>query len=191
MSQMQLLKIPLDQQDVVYTPDWVASDMVSFFQPSGVILEPCKGDGVFLKYLPSAEWCEIQEGRDFYAWNTPVNWVIGNPPYKTFSEWMRHSMELAQNICYVIATNKPFNSGRFILDWFEYGKIKHMRYYGRSGSIGFKEDMGWAMAAFHFQKGYQGPMYSSKAAMPSNTASTRLGAGAAISSNDLGVAPSG
>ena len=38
--------------------------MVEFFKPSGRILEPCKGDGVFLKYLPSAEWCEIQEGRD-------------------------------------------------------------------------------------------------------------------------------
>jgi hypothetical protein len=65
--QPQLLQIPLDPGDVVYTPDWVARDMVEFFKPSGRILEPCKGDGVFLKYLPPhAEWCEIQEGRDFF-----------------------------------------------------------------------------------------------------------------------------
>ena len=47
-AQPQLLQIPLDPDDVVYTPDWVAKDMVEFFKPSGRILEPCKGDGVFL-----------------------------------------------------------------------------------------------------------------------------------------------
>lgn len=51
-QQAQLLNIILDPKDVVYTPDWVADDMVSFFQPSGKILEPSKGEGVFLKYLP-------------------------------------------------------------------------------------------------------------------------------------------
>jgi hypothetical protein len=30
----------LDPQDVVYTPDWVARDMVEYFKPSGRILEP-------------------------------------------------------------------------------------------------------------------------------------------------------
>lgn len=53
MSQLQLLNIALNEKDIVYAPDWVARDMVEFFRPS--ILEPCKGDGVFLKYLPAAE----------------------------------------------------------------------------------------------------------------------------------------
>ena len=54
-TQPQLLQIPLDAGDVVYTPDWVAKDMVDYFNPKGKILEPCSGDGVFLKYLPNAE----------------------------------------------------------------------------------------------------------------------------------------
>lgn len=68
-SQPQLLQIALDPGDVVYTPDWVARDMVEYFKPSGRILEPCAGDGAFLEYLPGAEWCEIEKGRDFFAWN--------------------------------------------------------------------------------------------------------------------------
>ena len=161
-TQPQLLQIPLDPGDVVYTPDWVARDMVEFFKPSGRILEPCAGDGVFLKYLPDGtEWCEIEKGRDFFAWTEPVDWIVGNPPYKLFSEWMRHSMQAATNILYIIAANKPYNSGAFIKDWINWGKPVHMRYYGRAASIGMKETMGWPMAAFHFQRGYTGPMYSS------------------------------
>jgi hypothetical protein len=95
-AQPQLLQIPLDPGDVVYTPDWVARDMVDFFKPSGRILEPCKGDGVFLKYLPPhTEWCEIQEGRDFFKWSEPVDWIVGNPPYAGFGEFIKHSMTIA------------------------------------------------------------------------------------------------
>ena len=82
MAQMQLLQIALDPRDTVYTPDWVAQDMVNYFQPSGEVLEPCCGDGIFLKYMPSAHWFEIERGRDFYAWSTRVDWIVGNPPYK-------------------------------------------------------------------------------------------------------------
>jgi adenine-specific DNA-methyltransferase len=53
-TQPQLLQIALDKKDVVYTPDWVARDMVDFFKPTGRILEPACGDGAILKYLPGA-----------------------------------------------------------------------------------------------------------------------------------------
>ncbi len=39
-------------KDIVYTPEDVAKDIVSFYKPSGKVLDPCKGEGVFLKYLP-------------------------------------------------------------------------------------------------------------------------------------------
>ena len=100
LQQPQLIHAPLDEKDVVFTPEWAARDMVDFFKPSGRILEPCKGDGVFLKFLPpETEWCEITEGRDFYAWVDPVDWCFGNPPYKQFGKWMYHSMAIAKNIC--------------------------------------------------------------------------------------------
>jgi hypothetical protein len=159
-SQPQLLQIPLDPGDVVYTPDWVARDMVEFFKPSGRILEPCAGDGVFLKYLPDGtEWCEIEKGRDFFAWNEQVDWIVGNPPYAGFREWNSHSFKISKNIVYLFPVGKLFNSVKGYLEILRYGGIVHMRLYGTGNSIGW--DLGFLVGAVHFQRGYTGPMYSS------------------------------
>jgi hypothetical protein len=155
IAQPQLISMSLVEKDVVYTPDWVAADMVDFFKPRGTILEPSAGDGVFLKYLPpNTEWCEIDKGRDFFEWRAGVDWCFGNPPYSIFSEWMVHSMEIAQNICYLIPLNKPFNSGKMIKEWKDYGGIVHMRYYANGGALGFP--IGFACGAVWFQRGYTG-----------------------------------
>jgi hypothetical protein len=154
-AQPQLLDMALVVSDVVYTPDWVARDMVKFFKPSGKILEPSSGDGVFLQYLPAGTyWCEIERERDFFKWDTPVDWVFGNPPYSIYSEWMSHSMKIAKNICYLIPLNKPFNSGKMIKEWKDYGGIVHMRYYANGGQLGFP--IGFACGAVWFQKDYKG-----------------------------------
>jgi hypothetical protein len=159
-TQPQLLQIPLDPGDIVYTPDWVARDMVEFFKPSGRILEPCAGDGVFLKYLPDGtEWCEIERGRDFFAWTEPVDWVFGNPPYKILNKWMQHSYSLALNIVYIIPMNSPWNSMGRLREIATYGGMVHTRAYG-NGSL-FGKDYGFACGAIHFQREYIGPMYSS------------------------------
>jgi hypothetical protein len=170
-TQPQLLKIALDPKDIVYTPDWVAKDMVEFFKPSGRILEPCKGDGVFLKYLPGAEWCEIGEGKDFFEWDTPVDWVVGNPPFKQFDKFLSHSFAISDNIVYLIPADKPFNSLRRAKMVAEKGKVAHMRFYVDGPHMGMPE-IHRPMAAFHFEKDYTGPMYSSMAALPSNTRCT-------------------
>ncbi len=159
-TQPQLLQIPLDPGDVVYTPDWVARDMVEFFKPSGRILEPCKGDGVFMKYLPaSTEWCEIQEGRDFFKFNERVDWVFGNPPYgNMLTEWMEHSYKLAHNIVYLLPSNTQWNSLRRIKRAAKYGGIVHTRMYG-NGTL-FGKDFGFPVGAVYFQRDYHGPMYT-------------------------------
>ena len=159
-SQPQLLQIPLDAGDVVYTPDWVARDMVEYFKPTGRILEPCMGDGAFMRHLPeNTEWCEIERGRDFFAWHEPVDWIIGNPPYSVFSKWLGYSMEIANHICYLIPLTRLFNSGYFIKRLARWGGIVHMRYYADGGELGW--NIGFAVGAVHFQRGYTGPMYTS------------------------------
>jgi len=55
MRQIELIELEPIQSDVVYTPDDVARDVVSFFCPSGRVLDPCKGKGAFLQYMPDAE----------------------------------------------------------------------------------------------------------------------------------------
>lgn len=155
MSQMQLLKMALDPRDVVYTPDWVASDIVEYFKPSGIILEPSCGDGVFLKYLQGdVRWCEIEKGIDFFAWETPVNWMVGNPPYKLIKQWLEHSFKFAENVLYLIPMNSPFNSMSRMKVILDYGNIRAIRAYG-NGSI-FGMDYGFAVGAFWFQRGYRG-----------------------------------
>ena len=158
--QPQLLQIALDPGDVVYTPDWVARDMVNFFKPSGRILEPCAGDGVFLRHLPpETEWCEIEKGRDFFAWREQVDWCFGNPPYSVFSKWLGHSFQVADNIVYLIPLTRLFNSGYFLRRLHTWGGIAHMRYYGDGGELDFP--IGFAIGAVHFQRNYTGGMYTS------------------------------
>src|SRR5688572_19937792 len=140
------MMIPLDQKDVVYTPAWAAEDMVNFFKPQGRILEPCKGAGAFLKFLPDhTEWCEIEEERDFFAWSSPVDWCFGNPPYKTFAKWVYHSMAIASNICYLAPCDKPFISAKMLRTMRRWGRLKHMRVYGMGTELGFP--VGFAVGA--------------------------------------------
>lgn len=157
-TQPQLLQIALDKKDVVYTPDWVARDMVEFFKPTGRILEPCAGDGAFLKYLPGADWCEIEKGRDFFAWHEPVDWIVGNPPYRQYTEFIEHSFEIARNIVFFLPASKPFTSMRRAKKIKDYGGIVHLRYIVEGTKIDFP--LGFPMAAVHFQRGYTGPMYT-------------------------------
>ena len=155
-TQPQLLKIPLTEGDVVYTPSWVAKDMVSCLPISGEVLEPCAGDGIFLRYLPPQTWfCEITQGKDFFAWNIAVDWIVGNPPYSNIKDWLSHAFDLADNVAYLIPLNSPFNSmGRLklIADW---GGIKAIRAYG-NGSI-FGMNYGFAVGMMWFQRRYLGP----------------------------------
>ena len=159
-SQPQLLQMALDKKDIVYTPDWVARDMIEFFKPTGRILEPSSGDGAFLKYLPGADWCEIEKGRDFYAVTSRYDWIVGNPPYKQFYEFMLHSFSVARDTVFLLPADKPFNVALTTEMIFKNGGIVHARFYGDGRSIGIPEIHRTA-AAFHFQRSYTGPMYTS------------------------------
>ena len=52
----------INPNDVVFTPDWLAKQICGMFDIEGKVLEPCKGEGAFLKYLPKdTDWCEIAD----------------------------------------------------------------------------------------------------------------------------------
>ena len=141
--------------DEVYTPDWCAKDMVEHFRPTGSILEPCKGEGVFLKYLPrGTPWCEIREGVDFFDWLDPVDWIMSNPPYSNFRAWLRHSFKVAENSVYLLPLRNVFNAFGQLQEVRERGWVKHIRIYG-TGTV-LKFPMGNAMGAIHFMRGYHG-----------------------------------
>lgn len=139
-----------EQSDKVYTSQAIAKDMVEWFSPTGAILEPCAGGGVFLDLLPGAEWCEIEKGRDFYQWTLKVDWIITNPPYSKYAKWLRQCMYIARDVVLLNPTSKPFSSDTLIKDIFKWGGIKHIRHYGTGSSLGFP--IGYAFAAIHFSK---------------------------------------
>ena len=51
------------------TAKWI----VDYFQPTGKMLEPCRGEGAFYtamqEYNDDVDWCEISEGKDFFDYN--------------------------------------------------------------------------------------------------------------------------
>lgn len=70
------------RDDRIMTPLPVATTIVAALRPSGTILEPFAGDGSFVRALKPygrVRWCEIDRGRDFFAWNKPIDWIISNP----------------------------------------------------------------------------------------------------------------
>lgn len=153
-SQPQLMQFNLNPKDAVYTPEWAASDIVQWFKPFGRILEPCKGQGAILKYLPGAEWCEISEGKDFFAWTDPVDWIITNPPYSTFNEWLKHSFEVSENVVFLTPMNKLFSGWGALVNLNQFGWMKHVRLYGTGTRLNFP--MGNAIGAVHFVSGWWG-----------------------------------
>ena len=141
--------------DRVYTPAWVVQDMLEHFAPSGTILDPCRGRGAFIDLLPvDALWCEVEQGRDFFEWQRPVDWVVGNPPYSMTRVWFRHSYTIAQHLLYLVPLRNVFSGYGFIREIYEFGGIREIRVYGTGGLLGFP--MGNAVGAFHIERNYSG-----------------------------------
>lgn len=155
----------VNPNDIVLTPDAVAADVVKFFAPSGKCLDPCKGDGAFFRHMPEgSEWCEIREGRDFFGYRERVDWIISNPPYSVFTEFMEHALSVADNVVWLIPLHKPFGSWPRLEALRAWGWIKHIRIYGRSRFCGL--DMGFVCGAVHYAKGWAGATEWSFADVP-------------------------
>jgi hypothetical protein len=155
MMQAQLFDIPLNQNDIVYTQDNVARAIVAHYNPIGLCLDPCRGDGAFFRHLPpGSDWCEIEEGKDFFAYNCQVNWIVGNPPYSIYYEWLVHSFEIASNIVYLIPTQKIFSSLKMIELVAEFGGIREVAIFGSGRAINLP--FGFIVGVVHYQKGYTG-----------------------------------
>lgn len=102
--------IPKSGNDNVMTPDHLATHIVSYFNPYGQkCLDPCRGSGAFIRAFASVginpDWCEIDEGKDFFEYNEKVDWIISNFPWSLHREFMKHSMEISDNIVTLVTIN--------------------------------------------------------------------------------------
>jgi hypothetical protein len=98
--------IPKGGNDVIQTPIEFCKLIIDDIKPIGKILEPCKGEGNFLKVLPDdTEWCEITEGKDFMNYKGKVDWIITNPPFSKFRAFLNKSMEVSNNVVFFCTIN--------------------------------------------------------------------------------------
>jgi len=109
--------LPKGGNDRIMTPDTLAEQMVSYFNPFGkTVLEPCKGEGAFMrafeKYGINADWCEIDEGKDFYEYDKKVDWIITNPPYSQLTKFLVKSLSVADNVVFLCLANAMFFTAR-------------------------------------------------------------------------------
>lgn len=92
--------------DKIITPLNVAKDMIEKcnINKDMKVLDCSKGEGVFYNNLPicNKDWCEIDEGKDFFKYNEKVDLIIGNPPYSLWDKWTDKTIELnPKKICYI------------------------------------------------------------------------------------------
>ena len=148
----------INPNDIVYTPTEWARDIVEFFKPEGVCLDPCRGASAFYDVLPEPKkWCEIAEGVDFFEFDEKVDWIISNPPYSTFARWLDHTLDLdPAHIVYLIPVNKLLSSLDKLHKVYRYGGIAHIRYYGTGRDAGFP--FGFPVGAVYLKRGYSGPV---------------------------------
>jgi hypothetical protein len=99
-------KLKSNANDKIYTPKSVANLMIQMcnITENMKVLDPSKGAGVFYNNLPDCfkDYCEIEEGKDFFDTNTRYDLIIGNPPYSLWNKWIEHTMRLTDKFCYIL-----------------------------------------------------------------------------------------
>ena len=83
--------------DEFMTPGLLARYLVGLtpFAEYETILDPCPGQGAFVDAI-RLSFGKVKTATSFFEWNTPVDWIVGNPPYSKLDDWFEHSFELAQ-----------------------------------------------------------------------------------------------
>lgn len=146
--------------DDIMTPRHIAKRIIDELPINtfDALLDPFKGDGAFYDQFPITlhrYWCEIKEGKDFFDFKTPVEWIISNPPYSKFTDVMQHSYKIADNIVYLIPLNKIVSSWGRVLDLEKFGGIKKIWIFP-AGKANFP--FGFPACAVWIKKGYKGPI---------------------------------
>lgn len=137
--------------DRVYTPDWLAAEIVARFQPQGRMLEPCKGGGAFLRAMPGCDWYELDEGRDFLQAEGQWDWIVTNPPWSKIRQFLGKAIELGvPDIVFLMNINALSTKARLKLI---YNNGYHIREIWCVDTPAEFPQMGFQLAAIHIQQG--------------------------------------
>ena len=142
--------------DTVHTNDNTAQWIVDYFKPSGKILDPSSGDGAFFDKFRNKERfkCEIKEGNDFFHWDKKVDWIITNPPYSIYDDFLKHAFEIADNVVFFVPIAKAFKSNKIQRLVKMYGGLKELIYMGGGSKHGFA--FGFPVGCLHYKRNHHG-----------------------------------
>lgn len=148
--------MPSGGNDVVMTPPELAKTIINHFNPTGFVLDPCRGSGAFYENYPTEnkDFCEISEGLDFFNYTKKVDWIISNFPWSQMRNFLNHSMDISDNVVSLALVNSIFMVAR----------LKDIK----EKNFGIKEILllktppkpwpqaGLQLGAIHLQKNYKG-----------------------------------
>ena len=143
-------------KDIVMTPPILAKNIIEHFNPTGIILDPSKGEGAFYNNLntDTKDWCELSEGRDFFDYKGKVDWVITNPPWSKMQAFLEKAMQVSTNIVFLTTINH-YTTKKRIRDMRSYGfSIKEI-YCVETPTKPWPQ-LGFQLAAVHTKKDYLG-----------------------------------
>jgi transcriptional regulator with XRE-family HTH domain len=146
-------------RDKVMTPTDLAGAIVARFagQLDGTLLDPCRGESAFYDAFPDhcrRDWCEIEEGRDFFGWQQKADWIITNPPFSLFRGFLIHAMDVGDNIVFLAPISHFTTRARI-------GDIRQAGF-GLRRIVTVPTPVGWPqsgfqLAAVHLKRGWRGP----------------------------------
>lgn len=146
--------VAYQSNDVVYTPRSYAKAIVDYFCPSGRILEPCSGGGAFLRYMPDALSCDLDRGTSFFLWREPVDWIVTNPPWSKFQQFLLHSLNLATHIVFLVTVNHLWTKARMRMVRERGYGIRHILTMDSPPQF---PQSGFQLGVIHLERGYCGP----------------------------------
>lgn len=142
--------------DTVFTKSETAQWIVDYFNPQGSILEPSAGkDAFFAKFKNKEKYrCELADGTNFFDWTKKVDWIITNPPYSIYDQFLEHAFKIADNVVFFVPIAKAFKSNKVQEMVANYGGLKELIYMGGGSKHGFA--FGFPVGCLHYQKGFVG-----------------------------------
>lgn len=94
-------------RDIFYTPQSLVIIHLKLVKPyikEGVLLDAFRGNGAYYNMFPTFfphstfDWCEIQQGRNFFDYSHSIHAIISNPPYSMIDKVLAHSIQLQPDI---------------------------------------------------------------------------------------------
>lgn len=89
--------------DAVFVSRTLAKKIIDHFRPRGRVLDPSRGEGAFYGQIEGEkDWCEAGMGRNFFRYRAKADSIISNPPLSLFRQFLVHSMELSDNVYFLV-----------------------------------------------------------------------------------------